>query len=1404
MIKNSKFSFSIFIVMLFTMFVAPVSAFADSVEVFSVDVLDTVTEGELELDKDDIGDIKQHDLFEFEASIKEKDIIDGGGDFDMNDQPGNDSGPNNGIIRTWDTITYPVKITVNPKNNKTLSNIVLDISGSLANGISGKDRINARFSVGGYEDVDKGVVGFNQQYTIEQTGNSIMIPISVEVLGAKPNILLKPSIDVQVVSVDGKDIKKDAIQVSFEDLPSAKVSGVVNIKPYNGTGLAGHGLAYYPFAGITGDEENKENIHAFSMAWGIDRLPNKTDQKGSTFPDTEGKINYRVKLSGYVDWLAPPYKTGREHFNFDNKDLPVMLYDQQPIDTVRNKIGSANMLSEGHSYRYNYPHNYTSARSSLPDFSKSSINSFGRMSVWDSGSWRLDAPEVSSSTVTYDGENDGYIIGSTFPRHRADGWSGSDLYGVNDRIFSTNSFVLLMPNEYRMGGKNNPDSYENNTHYRYTVELIDYESPEGEVITFNKSRSGGFMERNTGNGGFHVQHAQHAHPSNRVLGTPHIGDVASTGDASTLIGEDVQLRGYFLHRMNLYGGYQTVNRWNTDIYEFTKAFATIAERNFYNDGYYNYKLERVSHDYENQKVSYGVAKFSDNSFKSFTNKGKYDYSWYDSYDEASSHGEVGAIMNDVNASIPPSNRGYSIPLEVKQKVADIGAINKNGTANISVMNAYAYMDGGRTHEIDVTRDRTYNSPAKWSDTGVLLEPQSPYGSGINFQSLAILPAEVSSNITSNKKTYYNSEQIDWRVRSSIVLPASGVPSDLDTSVRLIQTLPKGLDYINGSGKIGSSSAEPEIRRYTDGKVDLIWDVLLSEVNHTIEEIQFSTTINPFALNSGSVQSGLTVTNEIVSELDGRPKNLRTSSASVSILKVGMVGIHESINKLHGGKNSEYALELRPYTTIEEEKNVVGLTHIPQNNDENGSIFDGAVFLKGINLRYNRVYDGDVSVYLNNKHIENDKPQNMDMNSDGWYMYDEQSEEDDLSMVKSIFFRVNGLMSSSDDIALQLKVGTMDNSFGDRYLNRTVINSDTDYKLSPRSNAVQYVIRADLELALERVRIYTDSHQKGLPVNVWVNQVVLDREMVKDSPITIAIYNKKGNKVNTSVIKQKDLKRLSYLDIPSEYLKKDSSEEYTIKIEDYDDNHIWIKGGMDSLSLEGYTASEKVLKNDRGTHSVEYEGIVATEKSLVGEDVTHKYYENIIASTAKIPKISAGYGYEIDVDIKYTNDLLQNVLENGIKDTTELTLMMDSQLVDESLGYEHLDDGFIKVPLVSDDLGADKENGRTMSYQLPTVFMQRGSGNTYTQQQTTELNLENVVNAGNKLYTPLWIDNLGEYDLSLISEKSMGSNYILFDITNVLNIDSYMFSHIDSESSDDDALLIYPLNRNDDLFGRYER
>ncbi|TKI05878.1 fusion protein (includes pXO2-28-29-30), partial [Bacillus cereus] len=125
-------------------------------------------------------------------------------------------------------------------------------------------------------------------------------------------------------------------------------------------------------------------------------------------------------------------------------------------------------------------------------------------------------------------------------------------------------------------------------------------------------------------------------------------------------------------------------------------------------------------------------------------------------------------------------------------------------------------------------------------------------------------------------------------------------------------------------------------------------------------------------------------NVMSSSMDTRLEKFRTSSKNISIVKIGMVGVSETIKKVAGKKNSDYEIGIQPYTTIKDESHVKALTYVPRNKDGNGSAFHGVTFLKQLTLENGN--SKNVEIWLNNSFVESNDPNKVNLQLNGWYRY----------------------------------------------------------------------------------------------------------------------------------------------------------------------------------------------------------------------------------------------------------------------------------------------------------------------------------------------------------------------------------------------------------------------------------
>ncbi|PER69249.1 fusion protein (includes pXO2-28-29-30) [Bacillus cereus] len=1321
---------------------------------------------------------KSSNLFDFEAFIKPSDIVDGTAPFDSNDEAGNDSNPNNGIVRTFDTVTYPLKVTINPKKHDQLKNIKLKITGTLENGITNK-RVNAKFAVGGKEDLEKEIVSFDMEYLLKETGNSLMIPVTVEVQGAEQGLKLKPNIKIQVISVDGEDITNENVSQSFNDITPVTASGKVNVKAKFSTHYAGMPRLAYSVFNPKVDKDDRSFIFPVVLSLFVDNLPNRSDIRGATFP--VGKVNYHFDFSGRVDWDSQ--SMGVEKLDFEGKDTPFKIFNYQAIDELSQKVPQPNTESfelglEG--YKDVRTNQSGSAKSYIPkekwnadDIEKYTINS-----VWDSGSTQISKPKVSKDVINYEGNVSDFTIGSTFPTMISHD-NRVVAFNKNQKAFATTRFLIHTPNEYYPLGKNNKINKANNVYYDLKCIIDSYEDSQGNVVPYNTTAAVTINERNNPKGSYSIQTTFHT-PEGKELGTPNIGySAVSKGDPTVIVGQKVKVVSHLNVRAVTEGGTTMVYKWNTDSFYLTKQYAESAKGNMLNEGYPTSTGERIKNS-DKQVISFGIAKRNDNSFAALTQNKEEDYEWYNTYDEAIKYGEVGAIKNDINAVMGDGEVVASfIPFDVKTK--KVGSVNEKGTPNITVTDSVIYPTADRKVGYRIREDGKYNNFTEYDENGNLTKLQSPVGSTINFETLGIINGETSSDIKTNKNTYYSSDNVDVTVDNLAKLPAEVDFNSLDEKIEMRVKIPKGLDYVVGSAKYGDQYIEPKIEQQGDGSNHLVWYDTLTRNNKALKKINFEARINPVLLPQGN-QVGLEIQNVMSSSMDTRLEKFRTSSKNISVVKIGMVGVSETIKKVTGKKNSDYEVGVQPYTTIKDESHVKALTYVPRNKDENGSAFSGITFLKQLTL--DNPNNKNVEIWLNNSFVESNNPNKIDLQSNSWYRY---TGEQDLSKVVSILLYINDSLSNSDVVKMNLVYGTYQNDFGNQYVSKTVVNTSVDYKLSPVSNQVKYTIVADVNLSLRKIRVDTAPAESGLPVTVRLDKDIVYEDSNKEK-LNVNLYDKTDNKlVSSKIYTIEELPEEIKFKVDSQFLKKNNKRNYEVRLEKVNKESILIVDQKGKVDTDGYTSSEETVKaNAKESTELKYKGVIMTERE-VGKEM-EVFHETLTIPLKQLPKQKTGYGFELKTEASYNNEL-------EIAYDIKANALVDKRLVDSYLNYEKKGVQVV-VPLEeTKETGSSAKNKTDFLFELPHMNVEQKTGNLFTDQQVKEQDprIKNAIKDGKrKLYVPIWAD-LEEYDVFVASGVPIGANKINFEVTQPLQLYAYMYGTIGSKTLKDDELLIEPVD-----------
>lgn len=1357
------------------------------------------------------GDIKQHELFDFEAFIRHGEIQDGTAPFDLNDEPGNDSGEHNGVIRSFDTATYPIKITINPKNTNMLENIKLKITGTLENGIT-DNRVNAKFAVGGKEDVTSETVSFVQEYTITRTGNSVMIPIALDVMGAADGTVLTPRLSVQVVSVDGQDISNDQVTQVFDRLPSLKVSSKVSIGVWlrnAGSGDVGYLGRYIPET----PSDQEPLINKVGLAFYAKNLPGKTDSRGTTIPT--GKIDFSIDVSGRVYW--DDIRTNVP-LNFQGPDDPVRLFDLQSIDwNVGNYIGNQNTVMDGRSY------NKGTGYSGVPQSKMSNLSDQSRIEaekeykVWDSGQYQVEPTNTDNAAVSrISGSFEDYIIGSTFPSREGAGEVVS--VNANMKVFSTRNINFVSPRQYKVGAELNPNNRTNTVYYTVTARIHGYEDQDG--VYHNLTEASNQYRYSQRNGiGTMSTNLKFWSQAGAPLGTVarYHGHIPY-GDESILRGQNVRSAFHAANSgANMEGGMETIIKWNIDSFELTKTNASSV--------YIRYLQHRTRAWRSESGLGYngvittklGVPKNRDMSFERYLTYDKQDYDWFDTYEQAIAVGPIGAVSYNIEDGLDTGPTVMTGFVHLKVLTEEIGSLNSNGTPNISTQITYGYYDQAR-QLVAKASDSGFSSYTKYDENGYITHVQTPIGINVPFDTLGIINGNVTNVLTADKPTYYSTDTMKWQVKSSMVIPNTVSSDATGGSVKVEQILPNGLVYKLNSAKIGTRNVEPQIIQNSDGTTTLVFEVPLATNSNRIDDIMYETVINPLATQHG-VRAGFTVNSVISSPIDTRRVTFRRSSATINVIKVGMVGIHETINKTHGDKNSDYKVTLSPYTTIEDELRVAGLTHIPSNSDSLGSNFDGTVELKNIAVSAEREHNDDISIYLNKEFVYDDKPNKIDISKNGWYPFTGKASE--LKDAKSIHFVVNGLMTNKDDIRIELTIQTQNNNFGNEYMNETVINSATDYKLSPISNRVRYEIRPDWELSMERIEIYTNKKDEGLPVRVRIGQRVLaePESIVNGYTFDLSIYDTvTKQQVATKKITQSELDTVTDLLIPASALSgidKGGHRKFEARIENYDDNRVWARAQI--IDADGYVSAEKVFKNSdivngKVTHgATDFVTMVSYD---LRTNIREKLYETFTINDLDIygddvgQITKSGYSYQFTGDVVYESSMHNAVDarykrhfgdENGLKTSTDTHFITSNELLDKTIDLYN-EDG--STPIIEPDTNIDTGvNSFHATYDIEKIYIERVTGDTFTESQIganppTDKYIDSSIISNplyeykNTLYAPIWLKAGDTHNIGFKALDTIGSNRITFDFTGKVKVEASMFSHINSETADQDEIMIH--------------
>lgn len=356
-----------------------------------------------------------------------------------------------------------------------------------------------------------------------------------------------------------------------------------------------------------------------------------------------------------------------------------------------------------------------------------------------------------------------------------------------------------------------------------------------------------------------------------------------------------------------------------------------------------------------------------------------------------------------------------------------------------------------------------------------------------------------------------------------------------------------------------------------------------------------------------------------------------------------------------------------------------------------------------------------------------------------------------------------------------------------------------------SNTVTNKIRSHLaEIGLKKVQIFTDKASNGLPFHVELSHRLISAESVSDfiegNKIKLQVKDKStGDTVFNKTYALDELDNLT-IDgkIPSDDLSRNSVKNYEFLLS-YVEGRGLRMGSNNKIELEGHTATEGRLSPEDDNGIFTFEGVVMTEREYGRNMVT--YDERLEIKYIPVQRVKSGYAFDLYAEATYTNEVLDLVEERvNINRSVDMTTWVDHRLLDKSLEYFEDNvtyNGDDTVQINATRSASNTDTSTTTVYHAPHIFLEQESGMMFTKNQKNNGELRGkAIDAGNRLYVPVWDISLGEYDLYFMSKNAIGSHRISFEMPSKVDVYAFMFHHIDSDTVELDELLLHPVREED--------
>ncbi len=1039
----------------------------------------------------------------------------GTGPFDSDNNPGNDKDENNNIVRSFDQITYTVENTIKLKDESTglsYKGGVLQIKAELPAELAGYAKWDLNSMAWAEEATlsENGLI-FTAKYPLSKWVVTVpgkqTISYVVQVLGAKNNTEITPTFTTSLV---GNAESENCIVTA----PITKVSAApklnVQIKKMSDDSLNYKGY-FEPSSGNEVSSKTTTSIYGRMQGYGITlQLYNTTEDKalkGIEIP--KGNITFDISLAE---------KLGTTDVTSQANYTPVLWDYNENITSNYGKNGKRfDWNGYTNSTRATVAAPYNSMQEDLPDIRKV------YECCYNGGNWTL--VQDSSNKTLYHVTVNGYEFDPNlvFPINNG-ARNNPNLIEYGKNIGSFSSGFIQVIAQIPETVTSTEDLY-----LRATVSNLRFTSLSDEIQTEDQQSSDNESNKNiTLYPPGALSKAQWFNNKNTTepLATANAALSSTNQNGDAYISKNSE---FYMESLITYTNGDTVFKRYNVLQKFDdKGIEPLDDSNTNSA---RYKVGRSSiAEQGNVKVLY-AAKPNKNGWTDDTemqNTREEELVYFTTYAELKEQGYtcVGILYENTNAKL---YSGVQVAYDIKMKVKDTAEIGKvyattndfrawatdqdftwegktftynNNTLQYSNLN-YPSVDRYIYNNNSSTAFKMYTK-TEYDENGQIVD--GTHGGGFRSgSSLLIVGAdlkvnrEINDKVNEEPKVNYDlgkSElEAEFKITPSLTNDKLEAGSISGIKVKITDTLPKGLTYIEGS----SNSGEPTITSNSDGTTTLVWYKDNCSVNNEIEPIIYKAKIDETTKN-GVQYLTTTQIEEVVpsgqtSDIGTSPLTARTSTNTIQIVNLATYNLYKTTSTPLIDVNGTGKFKVTAVNITDNDVTDFQLLDVlPYNEDGRGTNYTGTYEVSKITLKQIDSNTGatlpitNLKLYKTTDDTVKDEGSCKDTNFATGTSWTEITSGQTINE-SIVGFAVKGTLSRNAKLEIDIVIKTNGNKTGDIYQNQAEAqtNIETDPMISP-------IVGIEVISRTIEGTIWEDTNKDGL--------ISSDETKLKDITVTL--------------------------------------------------------------------------------------------------------------------------------------------------------------------------------------------------------------------------------------------------------------------------------------------------------------